>query len=705
MKTRTKISILTAAVLLLSLVMVGTALADGSYLNIPLNNDTAEQGTDCPTSGGPYWHFVISPNNGESYFITFHLNLGEAATYDTSIFVPNGSQLDNVFVAVPGGKTITSLSKTGSSADIYWSGVGVQPVKFQLSHVCAGTAKDLTVSKTAQPSFTRTFDWDISKVVDPPVVYSAGGGESEAALFTIAVTKNAGTDSDWAVSGTITVHNPNSFAVSGVSLSDSTPGGSCVVTPASVDVPASGEASADYVCTFSSNPGSGTNTVTATWPEIGSPNTSASGTADYVFGDPTKLVYAEIDVVDTNGKSWHFTDSGSVSYSMTYTDPAGTCTSHENTATITQLGKSASASVTDCQGADLTVTKTAVPSYDLTYAWNITKSVDPASAKVDPGQPAIFNYTVSVSHDAGTESNWQVNGVITVSNPNDWQDIIANVSDEMLGCVNIMIFDPVTVPAGGSVEVPYSCTFGSNPGFVVNTAKVQWDQAAYHTLNGSASISVPVVFSAPTNVYDECVNVTDSVAGNLGTACVGDPNPKTFTYTETYYGPAGGTCMQYPNTATFTTNDTGTTGSASAEVTICSWMGRLTPGYWKNHLVFDPKNPLNPWVAKYLPQILGNFNVTSTSIVTSIFNAMNCGTSKDQDAIGCLAGHLLAAKLNVANGANTCISSVISSADTFLKAIPYIGPTGKYTLTSAQRSSAISLKSSLDQYNNNGYCH
>ncbi len=182
MKTRTKISIFTAAILLLTLSMFGTAMA-GSYLNVPLNNDTAEEGLDCPVVGGPYWHFVISPNNGELYFITFHLNLGDAATYDTSIFVANGSQLDNVFVAVPSGKTLTSLIKTGSSADIFWSGEGLEPAKFQLSHLCSASAADLTVSKTASPSYTRTFDWDISKLVEPPLVYSAGGGESGSALF------------------------------------------------------------------------------------------------------------------------------------------------------------------------------------------------------------------------------------------------------------------------------------------------------------------------------------------------------------------------------------------------------------------------------------------------------------------------------------------------------------------------------------------
>ena len=42
---------------------------------------------------------------------------------------------------------------------------------------------------------------------------------------------------------------------------------------------------------------------------------------------------------------------------------------------------------------------------------------------------------------------------------------------------------------------------------------------------------------------------------------------------------------------------------------MCSYSARFTPGYWKNHLTYDAKNPSNPWTANYLPQALGNFTV------------------------------------------------------------------------------------------------
>ena len=88
----------------------------------------------------------------------------------------------------------------------------------------------------------------------------------------------------------------------------------------------------------------------------------------------------------------------------------------------------------------------------------------------------------------------------------------------------------------------------------------------------------------------------------------------------------------------------------------------------------------------------------------AVFDAMTCGSSGAQNAAGCLAGQLLAAELNVANGSNTCISATISQANAFLSSIGYSGPTGTYPLTSAQRATALSLADSLSAYNKSGSC-
>jgi hypothetical protein len=141
----------------------------------------------------------------------------------------------------------------------------------------------------------------------------------------------------------------------------------------------------------------------------------------------------------------------------------------------------------------------------------------------------------------------------------------------------------------------------------------------------------------------------------------------------------------------------------------------LTMGYWKNHLAANgtagcsslprgtgcSKN--GPFTLTYLPLNLGGYTVSTIGQAAAVFNAANCSSNTSQGAVACLAGQLLAAELNVANGASHCADSFITQANAFLVSIGYTGPTGTYTLTSAQRSTAISLKTALDTYNN-GTC-
>jgi hypothetical protein len=135
----------------------------------------------------------------------------------------------------------------------------------------------------------------------------------------------------------------------------------------------------------------------------------------------------------------------------------------------------------------------------------------------------------------------------------------------------------------------------------------------------------------------------------------------------------------------------------------------LTPGYWKNHLTEGSPN-----TQQFLPQSIGNYKVETTEQATAIFTAMNCGSalSSSQNAIGCLAGHLLATELNLAHGSEVCISATVAKANSWLEGntedgvpgIVYEGPSVSYTLTQAQREEAIALKNPLDIYNNGGGC-
>jgi hypothetical protein len=112
---------------------------------------------------------------------------------------------------------------------------------------------------------------------------------------------------------------------------------------------------------------------------------------------------------------------------------------------------------------------------------------------------------------------------------------------------------------------------------------------------------------------------------------------------------------------------------------------RFTPGYWKNH---------QSATQALLPQTLGTYTVGTFAQATAIFDAMKCNAPAN-----CLAGHLLAAQLDVSGGSSTCISATILAANNFLKSIGYSGP-GSYVLSASQASQALAYEVTLDNYTN-----
>jgi hypothetical protein len=112
---------------------------------------------------------------------------------------------------------------------------------------------------------------------------------------------------------------------------------------------------------------------------------------------------------------------------------------------------------------------------------------------------------------------------------------------------------------------------------------------------------------------------------------------------------------------------------------------RFTPGYWKTHQ--DATTAL-------LPQSLGGYTVSTFAQASAIFDAMKCS-----DAVNCLAGHLLAAELDVANGSSICITGVIFQANKLLTKVGYAGP-GSYPVSASQRADAIGFEQALNNYTN-----
>jgi hypothetical protein len=381
---------------------------------------------------------------------------------------------------------------------------------------------------------------------------------------------------------------------------------------------------------------------------------------------------------------------------------------------------------------------------DTHYTWGITKAVDKSEIDVSPGTSATFHYTVTLT---GTGHVGDVTGTITVFNNAAANITLATLTDVLStghSCT-VDLGSDLVISGGGSRTFNYSCGLSTAvaPG-TTNTATMTWNTQPLSdgsVLPGGTDFdTVPVSFT----VSDNCATATDTFNGGnadpLGTYCADDPlNPDltgvaldnflqsytaptwTITYSRTIPGPTTlGTCsQQYNNTAAFTDNSlpNPSSGSANASVTVCAFNAPLTIGYWKTHMYQCPArtktgtngcNTNPPFTVQYLPQTLGSYTVSAANngaTALAIFNANNCSNASgsSQNAVGCLAAQLLAAKLNIAHGSNpACINATIVSADAFLTSISYAGPTVSYSLTSAQRATAVSLANSLNNYNNNG---
>ena len=173
--------------------------------------------------------------------------------------------------------------------------------------------------------------------------------------------------------------------------------------------------------------------------------------------------------------------------------------------------------------------------------------------------------------------------------------------------------------------------------------------------------------------------------------------PPPVTHLGKVQGTVGTLTLPVPHTATcsfqadvkFEAPGTGTFvlySSAKAVFPSCGAAGpRFTPGYWKNHQAAT---------SALLPQSLGGYTVATFAQAVAVFDAMKCS-----DAVNCLAGHLLAAQLDVANGSAACIAPVLAQANAFLASVSYAGP-GSYPVTAAQRAQALSLETTLDNYTN-----
>jgi hypothetical protein len=287
----------------------------------------------------------------------------------------------------------------------------------------------------------------------------------------------------------------------------------------------------------------------------------------------------------------------------------------------------------DCDtgiAADPTISKDAAGAYNTTWTWGITKSacahgVTPCTQSVDSlGSTVTFDYTVKVTHDAGTNSDIKVTGTIVVTNPNADDVVIDGVTDQLSSSQVCTVTNggPQTVAGNSSTDtsgagaITYVCTIVGTTvptDKLFNTATVSWSGQVLD--NGDVLVGSSASFTYPTDPTGDgiaftqtksgnCITVTDafnaSSPGTLGSFCA-DGTHGTLssspavtasytapTWTLTYSRSVSvvvNRCTSYSNTATFSGAGltSGLKQSDSATVTVCGRVaGGLTIGFWQN---------------------------------------------------------------------------------------------------------------------------
>jgi hypothetical protein len=248
------------------------------------------------------------------------------------------------------------------------------------------------------------------------------------------------------------------------------------------------------------------------------------------------------------------------------------------------------------QTPEVEVTKTATPYFERSHQWKVKKGVDQGSITLKPGESKEVAYTVTYSSTGSTDAAWKVSGTITVKNTHDTPATVNEVRDAtdfgdvtITGCTL-----PRTLASGDSMTCNYEQDLSAE---ALSAPSSQYTNTAYALVKDPLSDTdleyagtAHFKFETPNKELDKCIQVADTFDGSsvTGTVCL-DSAPKTFTYKRTFEAPTGLNALnvcgttKYPNTASYTTNDTETTGSADANVTVTVECQGCTPGYWKNN--------------------------------------------------------------------------------------------------------------------------
>lgn len=336
----------------------GAQLAAGTYVFFVL----APSGQANPNN--PSTLLSSDSNAARTFTVNADGDITNPGAHDTSTDLTDGDVLIQLCQYAttpnPGGVYIAAICPADN---ITPSGCKYDAFKVKDDDTMIEGGDDLTAIKSANPTFTQTFDYSITKAVDRTYVQQSGG--SATFNYMVVATKGAAVDSAFVVSGQVTVFNTNDTTVTDVSVSDNIlviADETCAVTGGSTTIAAHDQATFNYSCTLPSATAAttGMNEATVNWnaASINSLNNSTTAQAGFDFSTATPTVVGDCTTVtDTFGLSGttgtpttlgRICASRTFTYARTIAIPSSGCLTYNNTAALSD-GDTAGASVTVCR--------------------------------------------------------------------------------------------------------------------------------------------------------------------------------------------------------------------------------------------------------------------------------------------------------------------------------------------------------------------
>jgi hypothetical protein len=704
----------------------------------PNGTFTFEAGNGELTGGAP-----SDPSNS----VTISSAGNPSATFDWTSTLP----IDAVFVK--GGSVGGNLYVYDPNEDTGDTGLGT-PTGQDISHIEFCYDYEVDVSKDANTSLKRTYEWGITKEFDESYVGFPGDVIPDPDHeYTITVDQTGSTDSDWAVSGTITIDNHTPFtatieAVSDVITNDIAADVSCGV---GVDFPYDLPAGGTLACGYETGLPDGTNrtndATVETSGDVGGGQASAAVLFDanttIIEVNPTVNVTDDYATIGDQGDDLQFgplSDGESVKYTRDFACPADESLYDANGVYTAQFVNTATIDEDETKSDDATVDITCYIPAEAKVIKTTTEGAEdigqfPFSFQLyDPSETLIETKTlgtgggdVTFDADLEDEGTWKVVEVLPVgwvsTTPLECTFEVAfpgsagrtvtcdfdNVEKSRVDLLKLTNGQPTTNQQWSftlyDTDGNTVATAGTPPA-LLNFGNVDLDPSGTYTVCESP---IPASWTVQWAVDEDGNGVIDAgetlpfVGGeadlmNDGLLQVYDPDPN--------YGQNGAV------------NDTRCVNFQPAPGEITSF---IVDNQWKNWNTCTSGNqvqtasknggPAEGWflLDDLIPTAVGDMPLVNCEDGVNILDQRELdgnNRKRASDAAYTLAMHLLAAKLNLAAGAETCpeVVTAVAAGDALLASIGFDG-TGTYLRPKdAEYQTALDLAYTLDEYNNGNLC-